>query len=141
MHHPFTMPQNNTFGDNPHQTMAQAYDIVLNGYEIGGGSIRINNSKLQMEMFKILGLDEKEIEEKFGFLIDAYKYGAPYHGGIALGLDRVAMILTKSDSIRDVIAFPKNNKARELMLNSPTPIEEELLKELSVKVEVDTNES
>ncbi len=131
MHHPFTMPKNDEFLA-PEQTMAQAYDLVLNGYELGGGSIRINNSKLQAKMFEILGLDEKEVEEKFGFLIDAYKYGGPYHGGIAFGVDRLAMLLTNSESIRDVIAFPKNNRARELMIDSPSPVENLQLDELHI---------
>ncbi len=131
MHHPFTMPKNDKFLA-PEETMAQAYDLVLNGYELGGGSIRINNSKLQEKMFEILGLDEQEVEEKFGFLIDAYKYGGPYHGGIAFGVDRLAMLLTNSESIRDVIAFPKNNRARELMIDSPSPVEGMQLDELHI---------
>lgn len=131
MHHPFTMPKNDEFLA-PEKTMAQAYDLVLNGYELGGGSIRINNPKLQAKMFEILGLDEQEVEEKFGFLIDAYKYGGPYHGGIAFGVDRLAMLLTNSESIRDVIAFPKNNRARELMIDSPSPVEDMQLDELHI---------
>ncbi len=137
MHHPFTYPQGGSFNlDTPMDTMADAYDVVLNGFELGGGSIRINNSELQQQMFKLLSLSDEEVEDKFKFLIDAYKYGAPYHGGIALGLDRLAMILTNSESIKEVIAFPKNNRARELMIDSPSPIELEQLEELAIKVEV-----
>ncbi len=133
MHHPFTMPKDEQFVE-PDKTMAQAYDLVLNGYELGGGSIRINNAELQTQMFDILGLDKAEVEEKFGFLIEAYGYGGPYHGGIAFGVDRLAMILTKSDSIRDVIAFPKNNRARELMIDAPSPVNEEQLTELHINL-------
>ncbi len=137
MHHPFTYPKTGKFNlENPIDTMAEAYDIVLNGYELGGGSIRINNHKLQTEMFELLSLTKDEVKDKFGFFIDAYKYGAPYHGGIALGLDRLAMLLTGSESIRDVIAFPKNNRARELMMDSPTKILDEHLKEVSIKVDI-----
>lgn len=133
MHHPFTMPKNDEFLA-PDETMAQAYDLVLNGYELGGGSIRINNPKLQSKMFEILGLEADEVEEKFGFLIDAYKYGGPYHGGIAFGVDRLAMLLTNSESIRDVIAFPKNNRARELMIDSPSTVDTEQLDELHIQL-------
>lgn len=137
MHHPFTYPKNGAFNhEEPIKTQAEAYDIVLNGYELGGGSIRINNHKLQREMFNLLSIDDQEIEEKFGFFIDAYKYGAPYHGGIALGLDRFAMLLTHSDSIRDVIAFPKNNRARELMMDSPSKVDESQLQELHIKLDI-----
>lgn len=133
VHHPFTMPYNKTFSENTLETRAEAYDLVLNGYELGGGSIRINNPELQMEMFKILGMGDEEIREDFGFLLDAYKYGAPYHGGIALGLDRFAMILSGSESIRDVIAFPKNARAREVMINSPANVTDAQLNELGIE--------
>lgn len=139
MHHPFTMPANEEFSANPIETKAQAYDIVLNGYELGGGSIRINNPKLQHQMFELLNMDEKEIKEKFSFFIEAYSYGAPYHGGVALGLDRFAMILTGSDSIRDVIAFPKNNKAVDLMMEAPSLIDNEQLDELGIEVRDENN--
>ncbi|MFV0288041.1 MAG: aspartate--tRNA ligase [Mycoplasmatales bacterium] len=133
VHHPFTMPQNNEFKqDNLLTTKAQAYDIVLNGYELGGGSIRINKPELQRQMFKILGMSETEFERDFGFLLEAYSYGAPYHGGIALGLDRLVMLLTNSESIRDVIAFPKNAKAKETMLNSPSAVDKKQLTELNI---------
>ncbi len=139
MHHPFTMPKNDKFLE-PSETMAQAYDLVLNGYELGGGSIRINNPELQSKMFEILGLDAEEVEEKFGFLIDAYKYGGPYHGGIAFGVDRLAMLLTNSESIRDVIAFPKNNRARELMIDSPSAVDTEQLDELHIQLKAEEQE-
>jgi aspartyl-tRNA synthetase len=134
VHHPFTYPKDGKFEKNPMDTKACAYDLVLNGYELGGGSIRINNSELLNQMFTHLKMEQSEIDEKFGFLIDAYKYGAPYHGGIAFGLDRLCMLLTNSDSIRDVIAFPKNNQARELMIHSPSYVSSQQLDELSIKV-------
>ncbi len=133
MHHPFTMPKDNKFIE-PDKTMAQAYDLVLNGYELGGGSIRINNPQIQAQMFELLGLEDEEVQDKFGFLMEAYQYGGPSHGGIAFGVDRLAMILTKSESIRDVIAFPKNNRARELMIDAPNFVEQEQLDELHIKL-------
>ena len=105
---------------NPEKARAKAYDIVLNGYEIGGGSIRIHTPELQRKMFKVLGLSEEEAQEKFGFLLDAFKYGAPPHGGIAFGLDRLVMILAKEDNIRQVIAFPKTQNATCPLTNAPT---------------------
>ncbi|MGL4588693.1 MAG: aspartate--tRNA ligase [Mycoplasmatales bacterium] len=134
MHHPFTMPVDDKFNDEVLTTYAQAYDIVLNGYEIGGGSIRINNSELQRQMFKHLGMDEKEYEKDFGFYLDAYEYGAPYHGGIALGLDRLVMLLTNMTSIKEVIAFPKNSQARDVLMDAPSIVEQEQLDELAVCV-------
>ncbi len=113
---------------------AQAYDLVLNGFEIGGGSIRIHDPHLQKKIFETLQLTQQEIDEKFGFFVNALKYGAPPHGGIALGLDRVAAIITKSDSIRDVIAFPKNKDAKDLMLDSPSSVSEKQLNELGIKL-------
>ncbi len=133
MHHPFTMPKDNKFIE-PDKTMAQAYDLVLNGYELGGGSIRINNPQIQAQMFELLGLEDEEVQDKFGFLMEAYQYGGPSHGGIAFGVDRLAMILTKSESIRDVIAFLKNNRARELMIDAPNFVEQEQLDELHIKL-------
>ncbi len=137
VHHPFTMPENEEFLEDVIKTKAQAYDVVLNGYEIGGGSIRINKPAIQKEVFKYLGFSDKEAEEQFGFLMNAYKYGAPYHGGIAFGLDRIVMILSNSDSIRDVIAFPKNNKAREIMIESPSQISKTQLDDLSIELKKD----
>ncbi len=134
MHHPFTMPQNNKFADNVLETKARAYDLVLNGYEIGGGSIRINDRAIQDEMFKHVGLSEEEVEEKFGFYLKAYSFGAPAHAGIAFGLDRMTMILGGTENIRDVIAFPKNAKAREPMMDSPAYVSEAQLEELNISL-------
>jgi aspartyl-tRNA synthetase len=137
MHHPFTSPQDvsiESLRQNPTQTLAKAYDIVINGYEIGGGSIRIHNPKLQMAAFELLGIDEKEAKEKFGFLLDALQYGCPPHGGIALGIDRLAMLLTNSTSIRDVIAFPKTQSATCLLTSAPTPVGNTLLNELGIRI-------
>lgn len=132
-HHPFTSPKDEDVAlllENPLACRAKAYDIVLNGYEIGGGSIRIHDSKVQEKMFKALGFTEEEASEKFGFFIDAFKFGAPPHGGIAYGLDRVVMLLVGTDNIRDVIAFPKTQDARCLMTNAPSVAEEKQLEEL-----------
>ncbi|WOO87171.1 aspartate--tRNA ligase [Mollicutes bacterium LVI A0039] len=132
MHHPFTMPQNNKFADNVLETKARAYDLVLNGYEIGGGSIRINDREIQDQMFKHVGLSEAEVEEQFGFYLKAYSFGAPAHAGIAFGLDRLVMILGNTENIRDVIAFPKNAKAREPMMESPAFATAAQLAELNI---------
>lgn len=137
MHHPFTHPK---FEDidkletAPEKVHALAYDIVLNGNEIGGGSIRINNRDLQKRMFKALGFTEKSAEERFGFLIDAFKYGAPPHGGLAFGLDRLVMLMLNCESIRDVIAFPKVATSAELMSSAPGKIEEKQLDELGLSL-------
>lgn len=137
MHHPFTHPR---FEDidkletAPEKVHALAYDIVLNGNEIGGGSIRINNRDLQKRMFKALGFTEKSAEERFGFLIDAFKYGAPPHGGLAFGLDRLVMLMLNCESIRDVIAFPKVATSAELMSSAPGKIEEKQLDELGLSL-------
>ncbi|HOK41372.1 MAG TPA: aspartate--tRNA ligase [bacterium] len=137
MHHPFTSPTDDSIDimlEHPENAYAKAYDIVLNGIELGGGSIRIHNNEIQQKMFKALGISEDEAEEKFGFLLNALKYGAPPHGGIALGFDRLVMLLTNSNSIREVIAFPKTQKAVCLMTQAPSEISEKQLKELSIKV-------
>lgn len=136
MHHPFTSPQNldkDALRREPTKTLAKAYDIVINGYEIGGGSIRIHNPQLQQTVFDLLGIDEKQAQLKFGFLLDALQYGCPPHGGIALGIDRLAMILANLQSIRDVIAFPKTQSASCLLTNAPTVIDDAQLQELSIK--------
>ncbi len=137
-HHPFTMPQKewvNNFEKNPKETLAEAYDIVLNGYEIGGGSIRIYDTDLQTRIFKFLGLSEKEINDKFGFIINAFSYGVPPHGGIALGLERLLMIMLKTNNIRDVIAFPKSSSGTDLLFETPSDVSDKSLKELGIKLE------
>ncbi len=136
IHHPFTAPKKEDIGlldSNPADAKANAYDLVLNGNEIGGGSIRIHDTALQEKMFDLLGFTEKEAQEQFGFLMDAFKYGAPPHGGIALGLDRLVAILGGSETIRDFIAFPKNNNGRDVMINAPTALEDAQLNELYLK--------
>ncbi|NMA04248.1 MAG: Asp-tRNA(Asn)/Glu-tRNA(Gln) amidotransferase GatCAB subunit C, partial [Clostridiales bacterium] len=138
-HHPFTSPMDEDIEimeSNPEKVRAKAYDIVLNGHEIGGGSIRIHTPELQQKMFKALGFSEEEAQEKFGFLLDAFKYGTPPHGGIAYGLDRLVMILAGEDNIRQVIAFPKTQNTTCPMTNAPTPADEEQLKELNIKVQI-----
>lgn len=137
LHHPFTMPMEedlHLLDTDPGKVRSAAYDVVLNGYELGGGSLRIYDSKLQEKMFELLGMGEEEIRAKFGFFVDAFKYGTPPHGGLAFGLDRIAMILTESDSIRDVIAFPKNAAARCPMSEAPSKVELSQLDELHIKI-------
>lgn len=137
MHHPFTSPKEEDMeliDTDPAAVKARAYDLVLNGSEIGGGSIRIHNRKVQQRMFELLGIGEEEAEEKFGFLLSAFKYGAPPHGGIALGLDRIVMLLTGAKSLRDVIAFPKNQKAQSIMDNSPDVVDKHQLDELHIQL-------
>ncbi len=136
MHHPFTSPkpdQIDLLKKDPGSVKANAYDLVINGNEIGGGSIRIHDKNIQQEMFNCLGFTKDEAEEQFGFLMNAFKYGAPPHGGIAFGLDRLVAILGGSETIRDFIAFPKNNSGRDVMIDSPSKISKEQLKELKLK--------
>lgn len=137
MHHPFTSPRIEDIEfmeTDPHRVKARAYDLVLNGNEIAGGSIRIHNSELQSKMFKVLGISQEEAEHKFGFLMNAFKYGAPPHGGIAFGFDRLAMIFANENSIREVIAFPKTSSGISLMDDAPSTVDEEQLKELHIKI-------
>lgn len=137
MHHPFTMPKNIEEIYNPDACLSASYDIVLNGYELGGGSVRIHNPKMQQEVFAALGLTKEEIKRKFGFFIEAFKYGAPPHAGLAIGLERFTMILSGTDNIKDVIAFPKTQSASDLMMASPSEIETEQLEELKLRLEED----
>ncbi len=137
MHHPFTSPRIEDIplmDTNPEKVKARAYDLVLNGNEIAGGSIRIHSSELQAKMFRVLGIGEEEAKEKFGFLMNAFKYGAPPHGGIAFGFDRLAMLFAGKSSIRDVIAFPKTSSGISLMDDSPSHVDEAQLNELHIKV-------
>jgi aspartyl-tRNA synthetase len=138
MHHPFTSPKPEDMAkldSNPGAIRANAYDMVINGVEVGGGSIRIHDQKLQQKMFQTLGFTEEEAEAQFGFLINAFRFGAPPHGGIAFGFDRLVSMFSGLDSIRDVIAFPKNNSGRDIMIDTPSVIKPEQLKELSLKIE------
>jgi aspartyl-tRNA synthetase len=137
VHHPFTSPKVEDvplLETDPGKVRARAYDLVLNGTEIAGGSIRIHDASLQTKMFKLLGIGEEEAQAKFGFLLDAFKYGAPPHGGIAFGFDRIVMLMTGSKSIRDVIAFPKTTSAMSLMDDSPSSVDEKQLEELHIKI-------
>jgi aspartyl-tRNA synthetase len=137
MHHPFTSPKPEDveyLETNPARVRANAYDCVINGVEVGGGSIRIHEAGLQKRMFTALGFTDEEAERQFGFLMSAFKFGAPPHGGIAFGFDRLVSLFAGEDSIRDVIAFPKNNAARDVMADCPGEISEEQLKELSIRI-------
>jgi aspartyl-tRNA synthetase len=139
LHHPFTRPRSEDlelFDTDPGKIRAQAYDMVLNGFEIGGGSMRIYKRDVQEKMFKALGFTPEEAYEKFGFLLDAFEYGTPPHGGIAFGLDRIVMILAGSTSLREVIAFPKTASAKDLMTNAPDVVEPKQLEELSIRVSI-----
>jgi len=137
MHHPFTSPKPEDIpmlDTNPGKVRANAYDLVINGVEIGGGSVRIFNSELQAKMFDILGFTTEQAQSQFGFLMNAFKYGAPPHAGIAFGFDRLVSMFAGLDSIRDVIAFPKNNSGRDVMNDSPAPIAQHQLDELQLKL-------
>ena len=136
MHHLFTSPkpeQLELLKTNPGAVKANAYDLVLNGNEIGGGSIRIHDQALQSQMFDLLGFSKEEAQAQFGFLMDAFQFGAPPHGGIAFGLDRLVAILGGEETIRDFIAFPKNNSGRDIMIDAPAAIDPTQLEELSLK--------
>jgi aspartyl-tRNA synthetase len=136
-HHPFTSPaleDVDKMESDPGATMARAYDVVLNGLELGGGSIRINRPELQKRMFKALGIGEEEAKERFGFLLDAFRYGAPPHGGIALGVDRMVMLMARAESLRDVIAFPKTARAQDLLSDAPSHVDQKQLDELGIAI-------
>ncbi len=144
LHHPFTAPSTNDADEleaNPGKMLSRAYDMVLNGTELGGGSIRIHTTEMQQRVLKLLGIDEQEAEEKFGFLLNALRYGCPPHGGIAFGLDRLVMLMAGANSIRDVMAFPKTQTATCLLTQAPSPVSEKQLRELSIRVRKPTLES
>ena len=137
MHHPFTAPRNDdpaALRADPGRRVAKAYDMVLNGSEIGGGSVRIHRQEMQSTVFDLLGIDAEEARAKFGFLLDALSFGAPPHGGIAFGLDRLAMLMAGADSIREVIAFPKTQTAADPLTDAPTEVSEAQLRELHIRV-------
>jgi aspartyl-tRNA synthetase len=133
LHHPFTMPKD-TDKDDIEDIESIAYDIVLNGVELGGGSIRIHKEDIQEEIFKLLGISEEEAHEKFGFLLDALKFGAPPHGGFAMGFDRMMMLISKKSSIRDVIAFPKTQKASCILTQAPSEVDNTQLRDLHIRL-------
>jgi aspartyl-tRNA synthetase len=137
MHHPFTSPKDGHerfLDSDPGKALAKAYDVVLNGWELGGGSVRIHRAELQQQVFQALGIGAEEARRKFGFLLDALQYGAPPHGGIAFGLDRLAALMAGAESIRDVIAFPKTQRAQDLLTQAPSPVDEKQLRELHIRL-------
>ena len=144
MHHPFTMPMEEDIEKietDPGAVRAKAYDIVLNGVEIGGGSVRIHQDDIQELMFKTIGLKKEEAEDKFGFLLTAFKYGVPPHAGLAYGLDRLLMLMCKADTIRDVIAFPKVKDASDLMCDAPNVVDVQQLKDLGLEINIEQEET
>jgi aspartyl-tRNA synthetase len=137
MHHPFTSPKDgheDFVAADPGRAIAKAYDMVLNGSEIGGGSVRIHREEVQSKVFRALSIGPEEARKKFGFLLDALQYGAPPHGGIAFGLDRIVAMMAGAESIRDVIAFPKTQRAQDLLTHAPSPADEKQLHELHIRL-------
>ena len=136
LHHPFTAPTVDpaSLKANPLNALSRAYDMVLNGTELGGGSIRIHDQAMQQAVFEVLNISEEEQKEKFGFLLDALRYGAPPHGGLAFGLDRLVMLMLGATSIRDVIAFPKTQRGQDLLMEAPSGVDADQLDELSLRV-------
>ncbi|HYN11729.1 MAG TPA: aspartate--tRNA ligase, partial [Burkholderiales bacterium] len=137
MHHPFTSPKDgheDLLAADPGKALSKGYDMVLNGSEIGGGSVRIHRAEVQAKVFKALGISEEEARAKFGFLLDNLQYGAPPHGGIAFGLDRLVALMAGAESIRDVIAFPKTQRAQDLLMQAPSPVDEKQLRELGLRL-------
>jgi aspartyl-tRNA synthetase len=132
LHHPFTAPTGSF--DDPGSLRSRAYDLVVDGWELGGGSIRIHDPEVQSRVFEAIGLDEEEAEQRFGFLLEALRYGAPPHGGIAFGIDRVVALLAGRDSIRDVIAFPKTASGSDPLTGAPAPVDDEQLREVGLKL-------
>ena len=132
VHHPFTSPATDDL--EPETATARAYDVVVNGWELGGGSIRIHRPEVQRRVFEVLGFSREEAEARFGFLLEAFKYGVPPHGGIAFGLDRVAMVLAGEQNIREVIAFPKTQSGVDLLTGAPAPVDEVQLRDLGLRL-------
>jgi len=133
-HHPFTAPASVEGLNDPATAMARAYDVVLNGIELGGGSIRINQTDVQSKMFSALGISEADAKSRFGFLLEAFRYGAPPHGGVALGVDRIVMMMARAESLRDVIAFPKTARAQDLMSDAPSTVDAKQLNDLGIAI-------
>ena len=136
-HHPFTSPKDEhieLLSTDPGKVQAKAYDVALNGWEIGGGSVRIHRAEVQAKIFEVLGIAPEDARAKFGFLLDALQYGAPPHGGIAFGLDRLVTLMAGADSIREVIAFPKTQRGQDLMVNAPSAVTETQLRELHIRL-------
>jgi aspartyl-tRNA synthetase len=137
MHHPFTSPRPqdlDLLATAPGECRAQAYDLVINGVEAGGGTVRIHDMELQQKVFRLLGIDERTAQERFGFLLEALQFGAPPHGGIALGIDRLVMLFARTDNIRDCIAFPKTQRATDMMTGAPGNVDVKQLQELGIKL-------